>query len=287
MVIETTIAKECARARYMTNSSSTRPVLACESVSKRFAALTAVDDLSFEVGEGEVLGIGGPNGAGKTTLFDLVSGLVPLDGGRVVLDGRDVGGQPPYRLCQAGIARTFQLNAGFDTLTVRENVLLAAQYGVRSSFLPPLRFSRHSIRLADEALEFVGLADRRDQEVATLRVFDRKLLMIAGAVATEPRVILMDEPVGGLTPGEIDAVIELVEHLRNRGMTIVLIEHVMRFLVRLSDRVMIMHHGQSIYEGTPEGLSRDRQVVEVYLGEAASRALQQPSQDADAERSGQ
>lgn len=267
--------------------SSARPVLACEKVRKRFAALTAVDDLSFEVQEGEVLGIGGPNGAGKTTVFDLVSGLVPLDGGRVVLDGRDVGSRQPYRLCQSGIARTFQLNAGFDTLTVRENVLVAAQYGLRPSFLPPLRFSRHCTRLADEALEFVGLADRHDHEVATLRVFDRKLLMIAGAIATSPRVILMDEPVGGLNPGEIDAVIELVEQLRNRGMTIVLIEHVMRFLVRLSDRVMIMHHGQSIYEGTPEGLSRDPQVVEVYLGEVASRVLRQRPQDAGAERSAQ
>lgn len=248
-------------------------VLACEGVSKRFGALAAVDGLSFEVREGEVLGIGGPNGAGKTTLFDLISGLTPLSGGRIRVDGREVAGQSPHRLCQAGLARTFQLNAGFDTLSVRDNVLLAAQYGTGAQWLPPWRFNQEARRQADEALEIVGLADKAEQEVAGLRVFDRKLLMIAGAMATRPRLVLMDEPVGGLNPQEIDAVMALVEQLRERRVTIVLIEHVMRFLVRLSDRVMIMHHGQSIYEGDPQGLAHDPQVVEVYLGEGASKHL--------------
>lgn len=260
-------------------SNSSATVLACEGVSKQFGALTAVDELSFEVQEGEVLGIGGPNGAGKTTLFDVISGLTPLSAGRVRIDGRDVSGHAPHRRCQAGLARTFQLNAGFDSLTVHETVLLAAQYGIRPRLMPPLRFSSEVRESADLSLETVGLAAKAGMRVSGLPVFDRKLLMIASAIATRPRLILLDEPVGGLNPQEINVIMELVELLRKRRVTIVLIEHVMRFLVRLSDRVMIMHHGSNIYNGPPEALASDPRVVEVYLGEAASRRLRDSHPD--------
>jgi branched-chain amino acid transport system ATP-binding protein len=252
-------------------------VLACEGVSKTFGALTAVNDLSFEVREGEVLGIGGPNGAGKTTLFDLISGLTPLTRGRIRVDGRDISGKAPHQRCQFGLARTFQLNAGFDSLTVRETVMLAAQYGIRPRLMPGLRFGREVKQSADESLETVGLTAKADVRVGMLPVFDRKLLMLGSAFATRPRLILMDEPVGGLNPQEINAVMELVEWLRERRVTIVLIEHVMRFLVRLSDRVMIMHHGSSIYNGPPQGLADDPRVVEVYLGASGSSQIRASS----------
>ncbi|HSH42353.1 MAG TPA: ABC transporter ATP-binding protein [Arenicellales bacterium] len=237
---------------------------------KNFGALSAVNDLSFRVNEGEVLGIGGPNGAGKTTLFDLISGLTAPTAGRVNIDGRDVTGAAPHRLCQAGLARTFQLNAGFDSMTVQETVLVAAQYGTRPRLLPRLGFGPEARDSATECLATVGLENKANARVSTLPVFDRKLLMLASALVTRPRVILMDEPVGGLNPQEINLVMELVASLRDSGITIVLIEHVMRFLVRLSDRIMIMHHGSSIYDGSPEGLADDERVVEVYLGKAAS-----------------
>lgn len=248
--------------------------LSCERVTKRYGALAAVDDLSFSVGPGEVLGIGGPNGAGKTTLFDIVSGLTSASDGAIRFNGVDVTRLSPDRLCRLGMARTFQLNAGFDSLTARENVQLAGYFGQSGSILSTMMSGARVREACDEALAFVGLQDKAGEEVRNLPVFDRKLLMLAGAVVTDPSLLLMDEPVGGLTPGETDHFIGLVDQLRARGMTIILIEHVMRFLVRLSDRVMIMNHGQKIYEGPPDQLAHDEQVLEVYLGAGAAERLQ-------------
>jgi branched-chain amino acid transport system ATP-binding protein len=222
-----------------------------------------------------VLGIGGPNGAGKTTLFDVISGLIPADSGAIFLDGEPILGLPDYRICHAGLSRTFQLNAAFETLSVRENVLCASYYGPRNVTFPKLRFDRGTHRRADEVLDFVGLNEVQGEIAQTLPILHRKLLMIASALATEPKLLLLDEPVGGLNPEEIETVMGLVRRLkRDHAMTIVLIEHVMRFLVALSDRVMIMHHGQKIYEGSPAGLTRDNTVVEVYLGERTARRLE-------------
>ena len=251
----------------------TRPLLACEGVSKRYGAMAAVSDLSLEVMPGEVLGIGGPNGAGKTTLFDVITGLTALDQGRVMFDGRDVTNASPQALCHRGLVRTFQLNAGYDTLTARENVLVGAYFGQRNIVVPRLRLPAAAKRRAEDAMDLVGLADIRNTVVKTLPVYQRKLLMMASALASEPKLLMMDEPVGGLNPHEIDDVMKVVERVRSAGVTIVLIEHVMRFLVALSDRVMIMHHGEKIYEGSSEGLVRDKTVVEVYLGEGASLRL--------------
>lgn len=250
------------------------PLLSCQGVDKFFGALAAVRNMTFDVFPGEALGIGGPNGAGKTTLFDVISGLNPASAGRVAFDGKTITRATPDRTCQLGISRTFQLNAGFDTLSVRENTLVAAYFGRYNRLLPGMSFDRETRRIADEAMEFVGLADIAGETVRTLPVFRRKLLMIAGALATQPKLLLMDEPVGGLNPQEIDEVMLLVRRLKERGLTIMLIEHVMRFLVQLSDRVLIMHHGEKIYEGSASGLVRDKTVVDVYLGEGSSRRLQ-------------
>jgi branched-chain amino acid transport system ATP-binding protein len=253
--------------------STARPLLACRGVTKFFGALAAVSELSFELVAGEVLGIGGPNGAGKTTLFDVVSGFSRASAGAITFDGEDITAWPPNRICHKGIARTFQVNAGFDTLTVRENVLVAAYFGAVDRAVPGLHFSRGALEDAEEVLRQVGMADKRHQIVRHLPVLDRKLLMIASALATRPKLLLMDEPVGGLNPEETDLITRLVGELPKLGLTLIIIEHVMRFLVALSNRVMILHHGEKIYEGSPQGMVRDRTVVDVYLGEGTSARL--------------
>ncbi len=257
----------------MTATATSQPLLEVTAVTKSFGALVAVDRLSFTLAEGEVLGIGGPNGAGKTTLFEVISGLSPATTGSIRFAGQDITRLSAEAICHAGIARTFQLNAAFDSLTVRENVEVAAQFGRANRGVPGLRLDRRTRAAVDEALDITGLGDRQHRVAAKLPVLDRKMLMIAAALATEPRLVLMDEPVGGLTPGEIDRVVALVERLRGEGRSIILIEHVMRFLVQLSDRVLILHHGEKIYEGAPKGLVQDAQVIDVYLGQGASQRL--------------
>jgi branched-chain amino acid transport system ATP-binding protein len=254
--------------------SSAPALLTCQGVSKFYGAMAAVNDLSFAVMPGEVLGIGGPNGAGKTTLFDVITGLVLPDAGSIAFDGREVTRLSPQELCHRGLVRTFQLNAGYDTLTAHENVLVGAYFGHRNIVVPGLRVSGAAKRRAEAAMDLLGLADQRDAVVKTLPVYKRKLLMMASALATEPKLLMMDEPVGGLNPDEIDDVMRVVERVRAAGITIILIEHVMRFLVALSDRVMIMHHGEKIYEGSAEGLVRDKTVVDVYLGAGTSQRLE-------------
>lgn len=252
---------------------SGRPILVCEGVTKRYGALKAVDALGFTVGRGEILGIGGPNGAGKTTLFDVLSGLSPATSGRVVLDGDDITRAAPDRICQMGLARTFQLNAAFESMSLRDNVRLAAKFGRRRLAMPGLTLAREVRDAADAALEFAGLSSRAHTIAGSAPVIDRKLLMIASALATDPKILLMDEPVGGLTHAETDVIMDLVRRLKQRGVTILLIEHVMRFLVGLSERVIILHHGEKIFEGPPGGLVEDTTVVDVYLGAGASARL--------------
>ena len=254
---------------------STAPILAAEGVSKHYGSLAAVDGFSFAAHAGEVLGIGGPNGAGKTTLFDVITGLSPATGGRVLLDGQDITQLGPDRICQRGIARTFQLNAVFDAMTVRENVEVASYFGHAGRFLPGLRLGQAARARANAALDQVGLLGLSERKVAGMPVLERKLLMIAGAIATEPRVILLDEPVGGLTPQEIDRVSGVVRRLVAGGVTVVLIEHVMRFLLALSSRVIIMNAGGKLFEGPPHLVAEDDAVRRTYLGEGATKRLRE------------
>ena len=250
-----------------------KPLLSCDTIVKRFGSLAAVDGVSLTVGKGEIVGIGGPNGAGKTTLFDVVTGVTPATSGTTLLDGKDISGLSGDRICQLGIARTFQLNATFENLTVRENVDVAAYFGTYRRIWPGIRLGAGPRGATMEALDFVGLADKAHWPTAQLPVLDRKLLMIAGAVATKPKLLFLDEPVGGLNKDEIDHIFNLVEKLRGEGMTIVLIEHVMRFLLALSSRVVIMHHGKVIFEGAPNQVAEDQTVVETYLGRGTQERL--------------
>lgn len=257
----------------MNATAAVPPLLSCRNVGKSFGALAAVNDLSFDVGAGEILGIGGPNGAGKTTLFEVISGLNPASSGTILLSCRDITRLAPEEICHAGVARTFQLNAGFDSLTARENVLVGAYFGRANRIMPSFRVGREATEAADEAMALVGIEGSANRITGKLPVLERKLLMMASAVATKPKLLLMDEPVGGLTAKEIDRVMQAVRTIKASGVTIILIEHVMRFLVQLSDRVIIMHHGEKIFEGPPGNLVNDRTVVDVYLGQGASERL--------------
>lgn len=249
------------------------PLLQCQDVFRHYGSLAAVDGVSMAVMPGEVLGIGGPNGAGKTTFFDVITGITAPTGGRILFDGHDISQMGADRICHLGIARTFQLNAAFDHLTVAENVQVAAQFGRSARRFPGIVLSHATRQASAEALDFVGLSAKAGQRAGDLPVLDRKLLMIAGAMATQPRMVFLDEPVGGLNSEEIDRIQDLVRQMCARGITIVLIEHVMRFLLTLSSRVLIMHHGKLIFEGPPEAVAEDPTVVETYLGKGTAQRL--------------
>ena len=259
------------KSKEETKSTKENSILSCHRVTKSFGALNAVNKLSFEIPEGIVYGIGGPNGAGKTTLFDLISGVQKVNNGEIIFNKQNITNEKSYKICHAGIARTFQLNAAFETMTVRENVLIGIQHGIQNNEMPSLYFSNQDISNADHALAFVGLENIKDKVVSSLTHLELKLLMIASAISTNPKLLLLDEPVGGLIPNEIEKVEKLVSKLtQEKKMTIILIEHVMRFLVGLSDEVMIMNHGEKLYEGLPEKMAEDKTVVDVYLGEGTS-----------------
>lgn len=240
------------------------PLLRCASVQKSFGALKAVKDLSFVVDKGEILGIGGPNGAGKTTLFEVLSGFSPADQGEVVFKGRDITNTSPDEVSRQGIARVFQSTTSFGSLSTLENVLLAVVHS-RARGLP-LRFVARDYEFANGLLSEFGLESKSDIEAARLPVIDRKKLMLATAMAVTPDLLLMDEPVGGLTPGETDEMMSFVRSISTKGVTIILIEHVIRFMTALSDRIMIMHQGEKIFEGLPSDLRRDPLVAAVFLG---------------------
>ncbi|MGI9009494.1 MAG: ABC transporter ATP-binding protein [Streptosporangiaceae bacterium] len=244
-------------------------VLQASAVRKDFGGLRAVADVSFAVAAGEVLGIAGPNGAGKTTLFDVVTGHTRATGGEVLLAGRPVTSDPVHVRARLGLARTFQQPTVARSLTVAENMLLAAAFG------PGLgrgRAGRARAReIAAEYLEFTGLAARASAQSDLLGVYDRKSLMLGTALATGATAILLDEPFGGLSPAEIDRTIELIKAIRERGLAVVCIEHVMRALTSVADRVMVMHHGAVFFEGTPARMLADEKVIEVYLGSAHRR----------------
>lgn len=249
------------------------PMLVCEKIVKRFGSLAAVDGVSLAVNRGEIIGIGGPNGAGKTTFFDVVTGITPATDGVITFGETEITEFSADRICQLGMARTFQLNAAFDNLTVRENIEVAAYFGQGRRSVPGFRLGQKVRADTMEALEFVGLQNKANEVVSQLPVLDRKLLMIAGAIATKPKILFLDEPVGGLNATEIDHIIVLVTRLREQGLTIVLIEHVMRFLLALSSRVIIMHHGKVIFEGLPSKVAEDQTVVETYLGAGTQARL--------------
>jgi len=244
-------------------------ILQAIEIRKDFGGLRAVADVSFEVGPGEVLGIAGPNGAGKTTLFDVVTGHTRATAGQVLLAGKAITGEPVHVRTRLGLARTFQQPTVARSLTVAENMLLAATFGRPRAV--PGQNPRH---FAAEWLEFVGLAGKAAVQSDLLGLFDRKSLMLGTALATGASAILLDEPFGGLSPTEIDRTVEIIGDVRARGLAVVCIEHVMRALTTIADRVIVMHHGAVFFTGTPAQMLADARVVEVYLG--ASHRAEEP-----------
>jgi len=229
------------------------------SLSKRFGGLQALSEVSLSLAQGEILGLIGPNGAGKTTLFAAVTGFVRPDGGSVRLDGQEITGLPPHAICRRGLARTFQLVQPFPELSVVENVMVGAFNRTRSAAV--------ARRRALEVLALTRLAPLAGRPAHALSIGLRKRLELARALATEPRVLLLDEVMSGLTPTEVDETVEVIRGIREAGVSIIVIEHVMAAVMGLSDRIAVLHHGELIAAATPAEIVQDRRVIDAYLGE--------------------
>lgn len=233
-------------------------LLEIRSVTKRFGGLCAIHNVSLTINPGEIMGLIGPNGAGKTTLFNLISGFYPVDSGEIFFQREKITNLPPHECCRLGIGRTFQIVKTFPHHDVLYNVTVAA--------LPRLKKVREAKEAALEILTFVGLLGKKDHLGSSLTLAERKRLEIAKALATKPKLLLLDEVMAGLNPTEVEEALVLIRKIRDGGITIFLIEHVMQVIMNLSDRIAIIHYGVKISEGAPQEMAKDRRVIEAYLG---------------------
>lgn len=238
-------------------------LLQVDNVVKRFGGVTAVDDVSLSVDEAEMVGLIGANGAGKTTLFSMISGHVPPSEGSIRFDGRRINGLPVHQVCRRRIARTYQIVRPFRNLTVLENVLVGAMFGSRRESSDP-KAKREAMSLLEE----LGLAERAHSLASELTLAGHKRLEVARALATEPRLLLLDEVFAGLTPSEVDDAMNLVQGIaKERALSVILVEHVLKVVMRLCPRIIVLHHGVKIAEGDPQAISTDAKVIEAYLGD--------------------
>ena len=237
-------------------------LLEVHNITKRFGGLVAVNDLSLSVNKGEILGMIGPNGAGKTTAFNMISGYYQPNEGRVVFDGKDITGFRPDQVCKLGLARTFQVVKPFPHLSVLDNVIVGAYNRTNNK--------QEARQKAQEILDFLGMVTMTEQLAGGLSVAGRKRLEIAKVLATEPKMILLDEAMAGLRPKETDEIIELVRQISQQGVALLLVEHVMKVIMSLADRIVVIHHGEKIAEGEPQQVVQDKAVIDAYLGEEAA-----------------
>jgi branched-chain amino acid transport system ATP-binding protein len=246
-------------------------LLSLQSVSKRFGGLQALLNVTFDLPQGQILGLIGPNGAGKTTLFNVINGVYRPENGRIIFHEKDVTGSKPYHLAKLGMARTHQIVRPLNELSVRENVMVGACFGHESQDLG------NAAKIAEEVLEFVGLASRADQLAGSLNVAQKKRLEMARALASHPYLLLLDEVLAGLNHSEIDSMIQTVLRIREQGITIIMIEHVMKAMMNVSDRIIVLDYGEQIAEGNPETIINDPKVIEAYLGDPrlAERLLEE------------
>jgi branched-chain amino acid transport system ATP-binding protein len=240
---------------------STVPVLETRGLGRSFGGLRAVSDVSFSVPEGQVLGVIGPNGSGKSTFINLVTGHIKPTQGRVLIDGRDLTGARPWVIAHARVARTFQIVKPFRGMSVRENVAVGILYGPQGT-----NVMAHALKAADEVLEEVGIAGLGDRPPGELSVADARRLELAKALALRPRLLLLDEVMAGLRHTEIEPSLELIRSLKARGITVIVVEHVMKAILAVSDRVLVLHQGQVLTSGDPREVLADPRVIEAYLG---------------------
>jgi branched-chain amino acid transport system ATP-binding protein len=240
-------------------------MLEVRELSKSFGGLKAVDQASLDVRQGEIVGLIGPNGAGKTTLFAAIAGFLAPDAGSVAFAGKDITGLAPHRICAAGMVRTFQITQPFARISVRENIMVGAYFRTADR--------RLAQREAEAVAGMVGMAGQLDQMGADLTVAGRKRLELARALATGPRLLLLDEVMAGLNPTEITEIVQVIRDIRDSGITILLIEHVMQAVTSLAERVYVLNQGRMIAEGTPAAIADNPEVIEAYLGHGAAKVL--------------
>jgi branched-chain amino acid transport system ATP-binding protein len=236
-------------------------ILEVRDVTKRFGGLQALSEVTFDLSAGEILGLIGPNGAGKTTLFNVINGVYPPNQGKVIFRGDDITGIPPYEVAGRGLARAYQVVRPLSDLTVRENVMVGACFGRE-------RFSlSEAARVADKVLAQVGLADKAELFAGSLNVAEKKRLELARALGSQPYLLLLDEVLAGLNPSEISLMMETIRQIRDNGVTILMIEHVMQAMMSISDRILVLDYGALIAQGSPQEVVNDPQVIEAYLGD--------------------
>jgi branched-chain amino acid transport system ATP-binding protein len=241
------------------------PLLRAESLTKRFGGLVAVKDVSFTIAEGELFAVVGPNGAGKTTLFNLINGVLLPDEGRIFFNGKDITRLPVYRRAPLGIGRTFQIPRPFGVASVRENVAIGALFGRAAEKVSVVE----ALAIADEYIDRVGLQAHGDKPSIALTPVERKLMEIARALAMKPRLLLLDEAMAGMNPKDIDELVNFLKRIKDEGVAIIaLVEHIMRAVAGLAERVMVMHQGSVLTDTTTEAALTHPKVVEVYLGKA-------------------
>ena len=237
-------------------------ILEVKNLLKAFGGLVAIRDLDLAVNEGEIVGLIGPNGSGKTTLFNLISGVLKPDKGEIKFDGRDITGLKPHKICQTGIARTFQLTKPFAQMTALQNVMIGRMYGSE-----PVMSTRQAEEECEKILEFIGLGEKRLSVAASFGLVDRKKVEIARSLATKPKLLLLDETMAGLNPAEMEDALQLVKAIGDSGITLVVVEHVMKAILEISSRIIVLNYGEKIAEGAPQEVVNNKKVIEAYLGE--------------------